>query len=57
MDKTELQQMTTPQLVNAYAASRVWFAVNKTTGPTRLGDAKHRVHCAIVTELRVRQVL
>jgi hypothetical protein len=48
---------TTSDLVNAYADSRVWFAVNETTGRTREGDSRHRRHCAIVDELRRRGVL
>ena len=50
-------EMTTPDLVRAFADSRVWFAVNETTGPTKAGNTKHRRHCKIVDELRRRGVL
>lgn len=57
MNETETESMRTPELVRAYADSRVWFAVNETTGRTAEGDKRHRRHCAIVAELRSRGVL
>lgn len=55
--ETNAREARTPDLVRAFADSRVWFAVNETTGRSREGNDRHRVHCAIVDELRSRGVL
>lgn len=53
----EATDMSTPDLVRAFADSKVWFAVNETHGRTAEGNNRHNRHCAVVDELRARGVL
>jgi hypothetical protein len=57
MLEADIAEATTPQLVNAYADLKVWFAVNEVDRPVPGGQRRHRQLRLVVNELRERKVL